>query len=120
MESPGKLSDCALWKDPETTISRGLQVQFELVDTFGKDSHWWRYLLKCRACGQGYVYEFFETIDWEGGQDPQTTTWVPVDTDEEIEAARAAAPGCMDAFTPRLRRDWPKGQDRPTVAWILT
>ena len=113
-----RLRTCALWKDPEATVARGLQAQFELLETFARDSHWWRYLLKCRDCGQLYVMDFHETVDWEGGEDPQFTTWVPVATDDEIAAAKAAPPGALGSFTPRLCKDWPKGQDRPSLYWV--
>ena len=118
MSDTGTLRACALWKDPEATVARGLQAQFELLETFGKESHWWRYLLKCRDCGQLYVYDFHETVDWEGGEDPQFVTWVPVATDDEIAAVKAAPPGLLGGFTPRLCRDWPKGQDRPALFWV--
>jgi hypothetical protein len=111
---------CALWKSPEATVAKGLQAQFELLKTFVKESHWWRYLLKCRDCGQLYVYEFHEVLDYEGGEDPQFVTWVPVATEEEIQAAAKSPPGCMDMFVPRLRKDWPKGDDKPKLYWVET
>jgi hypothetical protein len=64
------------------------------------------------------VYEFYEEIDWEGGDDPQMVTWVPVETDDEIEAVKAAIPGGMVQFCPRLCKAWPKGQAKPTLFWV--
>ncbi|MCB9948399.1 MAG: hypothetical protein H6842_11295 [Rhodospirillaceae bacterium] len=117
-EGGAGLAACLLWKDPEAAIAKGLRAQFERLETFVEDSHWWRYLLQCRGCGQRYVFEFYEEVDWAGGQDPQFSTWVPVDTDEQIAAVRAAAPRQLSAFTPRLCRDWPKGRDAASVYWV--
>ena len=63
------LSKCALWKEPRRTTERPLKVGFELISTPVKDSHWWQYVLRCRDCGQIYLMEFFEEIDWEHGRD---------------------------------------------------
>ena len=49
MKSP---TQCALWKDPESTVARAMHKQFEQLEIFVEESHWWRYLLKCRDCGQ--------------------------------------------------------------------
>lgn len=109
---------CALWKHPEATLARGLEAQFERLEIIARDSHWWRYLLKCRGCGQLYVYDFLETVDWHGGEDPQRATWVPVTTSDQIARAKTAPPGAMRAFTPRLCRDWPKGQEKPSLVRV--
>lgn len=106
---------CELWKSPEATLARGMEAGFLLVHTVAKESHWWRHVLKCRDCGQLYVYEFTEEIDWADGEDPQFATWVPVETDAELAAARAAPPGGLARFVPRLCKDWPKGKARPTL-----
>jgi hypothetical protein len=44
-------------------------------------------MLKCRECGQLYFFEFYDWIDWEDGRDPQYTTYIPVEIDEEVEDA---------------------------------
>jgi hypothetical protein len=115
MRSP---TQCELWTQPERVLAGGLASGFELLDTFEKDSHWWRYLLKCRGCGQRYVYEFYEEVDWADGEDPQYVTWVPVETDDDIAAVKAAAPGVLGAFVPRLCKDWPKGAAHATLHWV--
>lgn len=112
------LATCLLWTNPAAAVARGLPAQFVLLETFVNDSHWWRYLLQCRGCGQRYVFEFHEEIDWQGGRDPQVTTWVPVETAEQIAAVRCAPPGGLTAFIPRLCKDWPKDQDEPTLYWV--
>jgi hypothetical protein len=67
----------------------------------------WRHLLRCRECGQLYFYEFFEWIDWEGGNDPQYTTYIPVESDTEIEALKKASSFELLKYFLRLQRDWP-------------
>lgn len=111
-------TQCALWKDPDATVAKGLRSQFALLDTVVKESHWWRYLLKCRGCGQLYVYEFTEEIDWADGDDPQFVTWVPVENEAEIAAVTRAPRGGLGGFVPRLCKDWLKGQPAPALRWV--
>ncbi len=108
---------CVLWRDPESVISAPLADGFELLETFVKESHWWRYLLKCRGCGQRYFFEFLEEIDWADGDDPQYCTWIPLETDEELERLKAAAQLDMRTFLPHLCDDRPKGEKRK-VYWV--
>lgn len=111
-------TNCRLWTDPARVVADGLQARFELLRTFVKESHWWRYLLKCRECGQLYVYEFYEEIDWADGEDPQYVTWVPVETDDDIAAVTAAPAGVLGSFVPRLCKDWPKGAAAAKLHWV--
>ena len=110
-------TQCVLWRKPELVLG-GTKERFELMETFADESHWWRYLLKCRECGQRYFYEFYETIDWEHGDDPQYSTYVPVETDAEIEALKQTSPHGLLGFSPRLQKDFPKGAKSPTVHWV--
>jgi hypothetical protein len=107
-----------LWQQPERIVDGGLEPHFELLETFGKDSHWWRHLLRCRECGQLYVYEFHEEVDWVDGEDPQYVTWVPVETQADIAAVKAAPAGVMGSFVPRLCKDWPKGAKKAKLYWV--
>jgi hypothetical protein len=72
-------------KNPFSNVKCPMHEAFELDETFGKDSHWWRYLLKCRDCGQLYFFEFLEQVDFDDGEDPQWSTWIPVATENEAE-----------------------------------
>jgi len=47
---------CVLWHDPARVGAGPLKGQFELVETFEEQSHWWRYLLKCCECGQLFFF----------------------------------------------------------------
>jgi hypothetical protein len=114
MHSP---EDCVLWRDPLSVVSRPIEDGFRLLDTFVKESHWWRYLLECRKCGQRYFFEFHEEIDWVDGDDPRYCTWIPIETEEELQSLKAAAPLNLRIFMPHLRDDRPKGEERK-VYWV--
>jgi hypothetical protein len=108
---------CILWKRPE--LADGVMKEnFELLETIVHESHWWRYLLKCRECGQRYFFEFYEEIDWEEGNDPQYSTLIAVETDEEIETLKRASPFELLEFSPRLVRSFPGSAKKPTTGWV--
>ena len=62
--------------------------------------------------------EFYEEVDWEGGDDPQHSTYIPVESDTEIEALKETTPSGLLQFVPRLQKDYPKDAEQPTVRWI--
>jgi hypothetical protein len=74
--------------------------------------------VKCRTCGQLYFYEFYEWIDWTGGNDPQYVTYIPVESHEEIEALRKTNEFTLLNFSPRLHKDFPRDATEPTVYWV--
>ena len=112
------LTRCALWKDPEAVIADKMADRFELLDTIEDGSHHWRYLLKCRQCGQRYVFEFYEEIDWEDGDDPSWCTYVPVETEDEIAKLKTCWPGLLFLDgRPSLKDDRPKGKPRK-LGWV--
>jgi len=106
-----------LWKYPEL-VNAPISGPFELLETYSKDSHLWRYLLRCRECGQRYFFEFYEEIDWVDGEDPQYSTYLPVETDAEIAKLQNATQVELLQFTPRLQKDFPKGAKEPTLRWV--
>lgn len=108
---------CELWRRP-TLIEGPIEDRFDLLEVVIDESHHRRYLLECRECGQRYFYEFYEQVDWEGGDDPQYITYVPVESDEELEALKAATPVELLDFSPRLQRDWPSESAAPTTRWV--
>jgi len=108
---------CVLWTKPEL-VNESKASRFERLETYVDESHHWRYLLKCRECGQRYFFEFYEEIDWSGGNDPQYSTYIPVDSDSEIETLKQTSPFGLLQFGPRLQKDWPKDADRPTLRWV--
>ncbi len=109
-------TQCVLWFEPE--LAEPLKDRFNLIETYVDEAHWWRHLLECRECGQLYFFEFYERIDWEGGADPQYTTFVPVEGQEEIERLKACSPFELLQFSPRLQKDFPKDAKRPKFGWV--
>ena len=55
------------------------------------------------ANGQLYFYEFYEVVDWKDGNDKQYSTYIPVDTPEQIEALKASSVFDLLRFFPRLQ-----------------
>lgn len=108
---------CALWSDPERLREGVLATHFKREAAFEHESHWWRDLLVCRECGQRYLYEFYEEIDWEKGEDPQLCTWLPVFSEAEIATLRRLSPAGFHAVLPRLVQDFPKGAEKPAIFW---
>ncbi len=109
---------CRYWTEPEQAIDGPREDRFKELDEYVDESHWWRYLLECRECGQKYFYEFYETIDWVGGNDPQYTTYVPVDSDDDIESLKATSLAGLLNHTPRLEKNFPKDAETPSVRWV--
>jgi hypothetical protein len=110
-------TQCIFWTKPK--LVQGPKTErFELVETYADESHWSRCLLKCRECGQLYFYEFYEIIDWEDGEDPQYWTYIPVESEAEIETLKKTSPIELLEFLPRLRIDFPKGAKVPSVGWV--
>lgn len=111
-------TNCIFWKKPELVRQGTMQDRFELIETYVYESHLWRYLLKCRECGQRYFFEFYEEIDWVDGNDPQYSTYIPVETDEDIEKLKITTPLTLLLFYPRLQIDFPKEAKSPKVHWV--
>ena len=80
-------------------------------------------LRRCAECGQQFVWVFSESVDWEGGEDAQHRSVVPVSAEEAqalenlgglIEAESLAALGTGRRY---LVTEWPKGSKRSTIEW---
>ena len=109
-------TQCILWRQPE--LAEPLKDRFEVVETCVEEQHWWRYVLRCRECGQLYLFDFYEMVDWEDGDDPQYTTYVPIDGPREIDLLETCSPLELLKFSPRLEKDFPKDAERTTFRWI--
>jgi hypothetical protein len=70
-----------------------------------------------RSADSCTFFEFYEEIDWEGGDDPQYSKYIPVDTGAEIEMLKKASPLQLLHYFPQLRHDFPKGAKSPTTYW---
>ncbi|MCB2053471.1 MAG: hypothetical protein KDE35_04415 [Geminicoccaceae bacterium] len=111
------LSRCRLWTEPEAMLAKPLAAVFRVVEVFADESHWWRYLIECRTCGQLYVFEFFDEIDWSLGDDPRYTTYVPVGSRAEVDELLQAPRGQLHSSGPELRADRPSGKPE-TIRWF--
>jgi hypothetical protein len=104
-------------KTPDRTDLVPLDQHFTLLKTFTKESHLWRYLLKCRSCEQLYFYEFYEEIDWSEGKDPQYCTFIPVKSRDEAEVLSKKSVMDLLGIIPRLQNDLNQNGIR-SIVWI--
>ena len=105
-------------KENLTNEDINVKNNFELLHTFEDESHLWRYLLKCKDCGQLYFYEFYEEIDWKEGNDPQYRTFIPIESKEEAENMAKMKSFELLKISPRLQYDWPANADKSKIYWI--
>lgn len=108
--------------DPLTAweyYDEGLEVRRELVG----EPHFIVQLRECAECGQQFVWVFSEAVDWEGGEDAQHRSVVPISEDEARSlvklADRVDAVSLADLGRGRryLVTDWPTDARSPTIAW---
>jgi hypothetical protein len=112
-------TQCRLWQKENLTDPDSISADnFEVLHTFVDESRLCRRLVKCKECGQLYFYEFYEEIDWKEGNDPQYCTFIPIETRDEAETMARVSPLELLRFGPRLQKDWPAGEDKPTIRWI--
>lgn len=112
-----KPTQCQLWNKNHLNKNDLDYKNFEVIHTFTEDSHFSRRLLKCLECGQLYIKEFYEEIDWIDGEDPQYVTFIPVRNKEEAEIISKVDLFEFQCFSPRINSDWPKGGEIKT-GWI--
>lgn len=107
---------CHLWQKEE--LSDGdLDNAFDVIQTFSEDSHFSRRVITCKQCGQLYLKEFYEEIDWVDGEDPQYVTYIPISGIEEAEMINRVGLWEFQTFSPRINRNWPKDKPRK-IYWI--
>jgi hypothetical protein len=106
-------TQCHFWKADHPNPGRD---ETDLVKSFEDDSHLVRALLRCRDCGQLYFYEWYEEIDWEGGDDPWYQTWVPVD-EQDVDDLLKTDIWTIHGYTPRIVNDWRRDGTRNS-GWI--
>ena len=87
------------------------------------ESHYHVMILTCPSCAQRYISIFSEEIDWAAGEDPQYWTVMPLTPEEVADLIRrrgSLSEGELMELAPdrrSLRRDYPKGADKPNVFW---
>lgn len=109
---------CHLWKAEALTSGDLDWSNFAVLETYREESHSIRRLLQCKGCGQLYFYEFYEEVDWEGGNDPQHRTLIPVSSEGAAEKMKASPRRELLNFYPRLQIDWPANAEEPAVKWV--
>ncbi|MGA8613121.1 MAG: hypothetical protein WB760_15765 [Xanthobacteraceae bacterium] len=109
-------TQCALWRQPDLALSP--RERFEVVETFADESHLSRSLLRCSECGQLYFYEFYENVDWAGGDDAQYQTYIPVSARDEAVRMKDLSVFDLMLYSPRLQRDHRTGKPGVRVCWI--
>ena len=117
MKARKKPAQCHLWH-ADTLGAEDLRGAFEAIEQYVDESHFAQCLLRCRQCAQLYFFRFQEEIDWDDGDDPQYSTYVPVETSDEAKLMLKLGPLELLAVMPRLHKDFPKGAKVPKVYWI--
>jgi hypothetical protein len=110
-------AQCHLWQAAELS-PKDLGEALMIVEGFLNEPHQLRDLRKCKLCGQLYFHESLDWIDWEKGDDPQSQTFIPVDSKEEIDPLLRADEFGLQSFSPRLLADYPKQPQLPRVHWV--
>ena len=113
--------NCVFWDSPEL-VEDPIETRFLVLNTFNDESHFWRYLLKCKECGQLYFFEFNEHINWSGegdGNDYQYSTWIPISQPQDAQSLneRSILELVDPTLIPRIQSDLTP--DRKTIAhWV--
>ncbi|MFZ0434263.1 MAG: hypothetical protein WAL86_16365 [Candidatus Acidiferrales bacterium] len=110
-------TQCVLWDDPKLVRSTPMKELFELIDTYAHESHLIRYLLMCRECGQLYFFEFYEWVDWEHGNDPQYSKYIPISNLDDAEMLKNTEPHDLLRFSPAINIDFPRDAEESTIYW---
>ncbi len=109
---------CKLWqKEPLTSEDLILKGNFDQLKTYSEENHDWRYLLKCKECGQLYLYEFHEEVDWADSEDSIYCTFVPVETAEESDEIALLNYMDLGLKIPQLHNDKTKDHGN-RIYWI--
>ncbi len=112
---------CILWKKQDIKESDMKMNNFDVVKTLIETEHFWRYVLKCKECGQLYFFEFNEEVNWAGagnGNDYQYSTWIPVAlNDTEYLKDKSTLELLDPTLIPRIQADLtPHGKS--AVHWV--
>lgn len=110
---------CRLWTERDRLTRETVRAMLEPVKTYEDDSHLLRQLLRCTECGSLYFFEFYEEVDWQEGNDPQYSTWIPVADVETADYLSGLSRFDLLEFS-AIRVDFPASASRPTgPAWIV-
>ena len=71
-----------------TAPSSRAELALEQTRSLFSDCHEGFALYRCRQCGQIYLEQFQEIVEWVGGEDDLWQRWVPLTPDEVAEVER--------------------------------
>src|SRR5690606_29691657 len=111
------LEQCVRWTR-ETPQQEDLYAGLETIATYTEESHEILRLRRCTECGQLYLYQFHEEIDWIDGNDPQYRTLTPVVPKDPAKPVEQLQLGEFDFVGPTLKSDWPADVDEPKMYWV--
>ena len=94
-------TQCHLWQKENITSG---DLDFEIIKTYWDSSHFWRYLERCKKCGQLYINDTVEFVDWEGGNDEIYTVIVPVSEEElsKYDFSKISGVDLLESFHPLI------------------
>lgn len=98
---------CQLWKKGELSKEEIRHWPFKTLREFLDESHMTRSLLKCEECGQLYFYEFYEVVNFEGGEDDMFYKYIPVESEKIAEEMLKMSPLALAIYTPQLQINFP-------------
>lgn len=112
---------CHLWQQKESLAYNDIinTSTFSEVKTYSKSDHLTRKLLKCSKCEQLYFYEFYETVDWVEGNDPQYIAYMPVESEGDAERLSAMTTMNLLKYRPCIQLDFAKDSHNPSVKWVM-
>jgi len=72
-------TQCHLWQKENITSK---DLDWEIIKTYWDRSHEWRRLVSCKKCGQLYISDTVEFVNWGGGDDEIYTIIIPISKEE--------------------------------------
>ncbi len=116
---------CKLWNKGYLNDDEIRHWSFKPLREFIDESHMTRSLLKCDECGQLYFYEFYEVMNFDGGDDDIFYKYIPVESEKIAEEMSKMSPLALAIYTPQLQINFPppknksqRGSNLISVGWI--
>jgi len=75
-------TNCCLLKKEKLTAN---DLSTKKIKSYEESSHYDRLLVRCNSCGELFLYEFYEYVDFSGGNDKIYCTYIPVENEEEAD-----------------------------------
>ena len=109
---------CHLWINGDPSMDQ-LRKDLITIKVYEDDSDFIRELKKCVLCEQLFFYEFYERTDWEGGNDPQYRTWIPVQDKDKADMLSKLSSMDLLNFS-GIRSDYPQSARKSShPRWVV-